>query len=71
MSLIAIHKIKSAFCLGDREGLAFKLFSSFAVTLFIILLLQNIAEAAMVRVLLQMPEKIREEMVELAYQPKS
>ena len=68
MSLVVIHKLKSAFCLGDRDGLAFKLFSSFAVTLFIILLLQNIAEAAMVRVLLQMPEKIREEMVELAYQ---
>ncbi|WP_446509875.1 histidine kinase sensor domain-containing protein [Photobacterium sp. DNB22_13_2] len=68
MSRIVIHKIKSAFCLGDRDGLAFKLFSSFAISLFIILLLQNLAEAAMIRVLLHIPDKIRTEMVELAYQ---
>lgn len=68
MSLIVIQKIKSAFCLGDRDGLAFKLFSSFAISLFIILLLQNLAEAALVRVMLHVPEKIKADMVEMAYQ---
>lgn len=68
MSRIVIHRIKSSFSLGDRDGLAFKLFSSFAISLFIILLLQNLAEAAMIRVLLHIPDKIRAEMVELAYQ---
>ncbi|WEM45689.1 histidine kinase sensor domain-containing protein (plasmid) [Photobacterium sp. DA100] len=68
MSCIVIRKLRSAFCLGDREGLAFKLFSSFALSLFIILLLQHLAEAAMIRVLLHIPEKIKTEMVELSYQ---
>lgn len=68
MSLIVIQKIKSAFCLGDRDGLAFRLFSSFAISLFIILLLQNLAEAVMVRVMLHVPEKIKADMVEMAHQ---
>lgn len=68
MSIIRFSSVRDKFRLGDRDGLAFKLFSSFAMSLFLILVLQNIAEAAMVRFLLHIPKTIQHEMLDLAYQ---
>lgn len=68
MISIRLSKIRSLFFLGDRDGLAFRLFSYFAVILTLILVLQNIAEVALVRALLHVPEKIQNEMLELADQ---
>ncbi|MGF1682827.1 histidine kinase sensor domain-containing protein [Photobacterium minamisatsumaniensis] len=66
--MIGFNKVKVFFELGDKDGLTFKLFSYFAVSLFLILILQNIAEVAMVRGLLHIPDKIQSEMLGLAYQ---
>ncbi|MGF1727337.1 histidine kinase sensor domain-containing protein [Photobacterium nomapromontoriensis] len=68
MSVIRLSRLRDQFGLGDRDGLAFKLFSSFAMSLFLILVLQNIAEAAMVRFLLHIPKNIQHEMLDLAHQ---
>ncbi|PSW20093.1 HAMP domain-containing protein [Photobacterium sanctipauli] len=68
MAIIRFRQLRAHFGLDDRGGLAFKLFSYFAVSLFLILILQNIAEAAMVRALLRIPERIQTEMLDLAYQ---
>jgi len=59
---------KMLFFLGDRQGLAFRLFSYFAITLVLILSLQSIAEMALVRMLLHLPEAAQTEMLELAKQ---
>jgi len=68
MIAIRFPKICALFFLGDRDGLAFRLFSYFAVILTLILVLQNIAEVALVRALLHVPEKIQTEMLALAEQ---
>ncbi|KLV04202.1 histidine kinase [Photobacterium aquae] len=66
--MIIVQQLKTMFGLGNRDGLAFKLFSYFAVSLIILFALQNIAEAVLVKVLLQIPQNIQNEMRELAYQ---
>ncbi|GAL03255.1 probable two-component system sensor kinase [Photobacterium aphoticum] len=63
-----LPKLTASFHLGSKEGLAFKLFSSFAVSLFIILVLQNLAEAALVRTLLFIPQSIKTQMIDMAEQ---
>ncbi len=68
MRSIRPFNLRDLFFLGDRGGLAFRLFSYFAVILLLILILQNIAEVALVRVLLHVPEKIQQEMLDLAAQ---
>ena len=65
---IRLPKNRALFFLGDRDGLAFRLFSYFAVILTLILVLQNIAEVALVRALLHVPERIQTEMLSLAEQ---
>lgn len=62
------HMLKRLFFLGDRQGLAFRLFSYFAITLVLILSLQSIAEMALVRVLLHLPATVKTEMLDLAQQ---
>ena len=68
MSSICLSSIRGLFFLGDRGGLAFRLFSYFAVILVLILVLQNIAEVALVKALLQIPKAIQTEMLDLADQ---
>ncbi|MDX2320135.1 MAG: histidine kinase sensor domain-containing protein [Moritella sp.] len=60
--------VRKWFFLGDRQGLAFRLFSYFAITLVLILSLQSIAEMALVRVLLHLPTTVKTEMLGLAEQ---
>ena len=64
----SIKAAKKWFFLGDRQGLAFRLFSYFAITLVLILSLQSIAEMALVRVLLHLPATVKMEMLDLAKQ---
>ncbi|MCG7587749.1 histidine kinase sensor domain-containing protein, partial [Photobacterium sp. OFAV2-7] len=68
MISIRLPKIRALFFLGDRDGLAFRLFSYFAVILTLILVLQNIAEVALVKAILHVPERIQAEMLSLAEQ---
>ncbi|MCW8331711.1 histidine kinase sensor domain-containing protein [Photobacterium sp. SDRW27] len=68
MIAIRLSRVRSLFFLGDRDGLAFRLFSYFAVILSLIMILQNIAEVALVKTLLHVPKKIQAEMLELADQ---
>lgn len=63
-----VKTAKKLFFLGDRQGLAFRLFSYFAITLVLILSLQSIAEMALVRVLLHLPTSVKTEMLDLARQ---
>ncbi|MGF1731196.1 histidine kinase sensor domain-containing protein [Photobacterium kasasachensis] len=65
---IRLPKTRALFFLGDRDGLAFRLFSYFAVILTLILVLQNIAEVALIKALLHVPERIQTEMLSLAEQ---
>jgi len=68
MNLACVKTARQLFFLGDRQGLAFRLFSYFAITLVLILSLQSIAEMALVRVLLQLPATVKTEMLDLAEQ---
>ncbi|GIC78205.1 two-component sensor histidine kinase [Moritella sp. F3] len=68
MNLMDVKKAKQLFFLGDRQGLAFRLFSYFAITLVLILSLQSIAEMALVRVMLHLPSNVKVEMLDLAEQ---
>jgi two-component system sensor histidine kinase CpxA len=68
MSRLRLSSYKKPFFLGDRNGLAFRLFSYFAVTLVLILTLQSVAEMALIRVLLQVPTSVQSEMRALAKQ---
>lgn len=68
MKLNCLKSAKKWFFLGDRQGLAFRLFSYFAITLVLILSLQSIAEMALVRVLLHLPTAVKTEMLDLAEQ---
>ncbi|MGR6778701.1 ATP-binding protein [Moritella viscosa] len=68
MKLRCLNACKKLFFLGDRQGLAFRLFSYFAITLVLILSLQSIAEMALVRVLLHLPATVKVEMLDLAKQ---
>jgi len=68
MNLANIKRARKLFFLGDRQGLAFRLFSYFAITLVLILSLQSIAEMALVRVLLHLPANVKVEMLDLAEQ---
>ncbi|WP_374954028.1 histidine kinase sensor domain-containing protein [Aliivibrio sifiae] len=51
-----------------KNGLAFRLFSAFAVSLFLIISLQSLAEIALMKSMLRIPSSIQEEMLDLAYQ---
>ena len=62
MNLACVKAARQLFFLGDRQGLAFRLFSYFAITLVLILSLQSIAEMALVRVLLQLTATVKTEM---------
>ncbi|PSW06936.1 ATP-binding protein [Photobacterium lipolyticum] len=68
MKSISFKYFASVFFLGDRGGLAFRLFSYFAVSLVLILGLQNAAEVALIKSMLHVPEKVQEQMLDLAYQ---
>ncbi|QUM85679.1 histidine kinase sensor domain-containing protein [Moritella sp. 36] len=68
MSLGCVKTARRLFFLGDSQGLAFRLFSYFAITLVLILSLQSIAEMALVRVLLHLPANVKVEMLDLAQQ---
>lgn len=68
MTFRCLNTCKRLFFLGDRQGLAFRLFSYFAITLVLILSLQSIAEMALVRVLLHLPATVKVEMLDLAKQ---
>ncbi|WP_064608999.1 histidine kinase sensor domain-containing protein [Photobacterium sp. J15] len=68
MRSIRLTEIKPLFFPANRDGLAFRLFSYFAVILLLILIVQNVAEFALIRAMLHVPEKIQQEMLELAYQ---
>lgn len=68
MNLVCVKRARKLFFLGDRQGLAFRLFSYFAITLVLILSLQSIAEMALVRVLLHLPANVKVEMLDLAQQ---
>lgn len=51
-----------------RSGLAFKLFSYLAAILISILVLQSLAEKALVKTLLKIPYEVQQEMLDLAFQ---
>ncbi len=68
MNLVNVKRARKLFFLGDRQGLAFRLFSYFAITLVLILSLQSIVEMALVRVLLHLPANVKVEMLDLAEQ---
>ncbi|MGR6859512.1 histidine kinase sensor domain-containing protein [Aliivibrio salmonicida] len=51
-----------------KNGLVFRLFSAFAVSLFLIISLQSLAEIALMKSMLRIPSSIQEEMLDLAYQ---
>ena len=51
-----------------KDGLTFQLFSYLTVILVSILILQGLAEKALMKALLKVPETVKEEMLDLAYQ---
>ncbi|CAH7040710.1 putative two-component system sensor kinase [Vibrio chagasii] len=51
-----------------KDGLTFQLFSYLTVILVSILILQGVAERALMKALLKVPESVKEEMLDLAYQ---
>ncbi|WP_086775924.1 sensor histidine kinase [Vibrio coralliirubri] len=51
-----------------KEGLTFQLFSYLTVILVSILILQGVAERALMKALLKVPESVKAEMLDLAYQ---
>ncbi|MFM2607519.1 histidine kinase sensor domain-containing protein [Vibrio chagasii] len=51
-----------------KDGLTFQLFSYLTVILVSILILQGVAERALMKALLKVPESVKEEMIDLAYQ---
>ena len=51
-----------------RSGLAFKLFSYLAAILISILMVQTLAEKALVKALLKIPAEVKQDMQDLAYQ---
>lgn len=51
-----------------RNGLAFRLFTSFAVILVLILGVQSLAEIALMKSMLRIPTQVKETMLDLAYQ---
>ncbi|CAH7403759.1 putative two-component system sensor kinase [Vibrio chagasii] len=51
-----------------KDGLTFQLFSYLTVILVSILILQGVAEKALMKALLKVPESVKEEMLDLAYQ---
>ncbi|CAH6839159.1 putative two-component system sensor kinase [Vibrio chagasii] len=53
-----------------KDGLTFQLFSYLTVILVSILILQGVAERALMKALLKVPESVKEEMLDLAYQAK-
>ncbi|MGF1754075.1 histidine kinase sensor domain-containing protein [Vibrio makurazakiensis] len=57
-----------SFIAKRKDGLAFQLFSYFTVILVSILILQGLAEKALMKALLKVPEEVRIEMLDLAQQ---
>lgn len=51
-----------------KNGLAFRLFSAFAVSLFLIISLQSLAEIALMKSMLRIPSSIQTKMLDLAEQ---
>ncbi|HAS26006.1 MAG TPA: two-component sensor histidine kinase, partial [Vibrio sp.] len=51
-----------------KDGLTFQLFSYLTVILVSILILQGVAERALMKALLKVPESVKAEMLDLAYQ---
>ena len=52
----------------QKRGLVVRLFSYFTVSLLLILLLQNLAEIALVKTMLQVPKKVQQNMLVMAEQ---
>lgn len=52
----------------QKHGLVVRLFSYFTVSLLLILLLQNLAEIALVKTMLQVPKKVQQNMLVMAEQ---
>lgn len=57
-----------SFVRKHKNGLAFRLFSAFAVSLFLIISLQSLAEIALMKSMLRIPESIKTKMLDLADQ---
>lgn len=57
-----------SFVRKHKNGLAFRLFSAFAVSLFLIISLQSLAEIALMESMLRIPESIKTKMLDLADQ---
>lgn len=62
-----LRNCPSVFC-KHKNGLAFRLFSAFATSLFLIISLQSLAEIALMKSMLRVPSSIQEEMLDLANQ---
>ncbi|CED57703.1 sensor protein [Aliivibrio wodanis] len=62
-----LRNCPSVFC-KHKNGLAFRLFSAFAASLFLIISLQSLAEIALMKSMLRVPSSIQEEMLDLANQ---
>ncbi|MFA0248077.1 histidine kinase sensor domain-containing protein [Vibrio sp. 10N.261.45.A4] len=56
------------FVIKRKDGLTFQLFSCLTVILVSILILQGVAERALMKALLKVPEPVKAEMLDLAYQ---
>ena len=57
-----------SFVRKHKNGLVFRLFSAFAVSLFLIISLQSLAEIALMKSMLRVPSSIQEKMLDLAEQ---
>ncbi|PSV45238.1 sensor histidine kinase [Photobacterium indicum] len=68
MNLIRSNVFSPLHAINDRCGLAVRLFSYFAIILLLILGIQNVAEIALVKAMLRIPDRIQEQMRDLANQ---
>lgn len=68
MKIICWLKICPSLFYKHKNGLAFRLFSAFATSLFLIISLQSLAEIALMKSMLRVPSSIQEEMLDLANQ---
>ncbi|WP_063653709.1 sensor histidine kinase [Aliivibrio fischeri] len=68
MTLLRWFESCPSFICKYKNGLAFRLFSAFAVSLFLIISLQSLAEIALMKSMLRIPSSIQTKMLDLAEQ---
>ncbi|MCE7577261.1 histidine kinase sensor domain-containing protein [Aliivibrio fischeri] len=68
MTLLRWFESCPSFICKYKNGLAFRLFSAFAVSLFLIISLQSLAEIAFMKSMLRIPSSIQTKMLDLAEQ---